>query len=65
MTVLANIIVALVIVLFLGLAIRTIYRQRKEGGCGSCKKCIASCDGNHTCPSSGCKGCEFSGTCHK
>ncbi|AEV28876.1 hypothetical protein SpiGrapes_1052 [Sphaerochaeta pleomorpha str. Grapes] len=65
MVVFANIVVALLIAFLLYLAIRTVYRQRKEGGCGSCRKCIASCDGTHTCPSSGCKGCEFSGSCHK
>ncbi|MFA6783906.1 MAG: FeoB-associated Cys-rich membrane protein [Sphaerochaeta sp.] len=57
--ILSNIVVALLIILMLWYAVHTIRKQRKEDGCGSCKKNSA-----HSCPSSGCKGCSYSNKCH-
>ena len=57
--ILANIIVAVIIVLLLWYAIQTIRKQQKQGGCGSCGK--IDDDGE---PTSACKGCAFSSSCH-
>jgi len=58
LSILANIIVAVVISLLLWYAIQTL-RKQKGGGCGSCGKLDE--DGKTT---SACKGCAFSSTCH-
>ena len=59
LSILANIIVAAIVALLLWYAIQTIRKQQKEGGCGSCGKLDE--DGE---PTSACKGCAFSGSCH-
>ena len=55
----ANILVAVVIVLLLWYAIHTILKQRKQGGCGSCGKLDEKGE-----PTSACRGCAFASTCH-
>ncbi|MFA6775729.1 MAG: hypothetical protein WCR76_05625 [Sphaerochaetaceae bacterium] len=65
MIILANAIVALIIAFLLFLAVRSVVRQNKSNTCDSCTRCAASNDGKHTCPPSGCSGCQFAGNCHK
>lgn len=54
---LANILVAVVVVLLLWYAIQTIRGKGDDGGCGSCS------DDNKA--GSACCGCEYANICHK
>ncbi len=55
----ANIIVAVIVALLLWYAIMTIRKQQKSGGCGSCGKLDEEGE-----PTSACRGCALSGSCH-
>lgn len=52
--IISNIIVALIILLLIGFAIKTLHRQGKEENCASCG----------TKKNSACKGCKFADSCH-
>ncbi|HAP56317.1 MAG TPA: hypothetical protein DD633_10090 [Sphaerochaeta sp.] len=52
--IISNIIVALIILLLIGFAIRTLHRQGKKENCASCG----------TKKNSACKGCKFADSCH-
>jgi len=58
--ILANVLVAAVVVLLLWYAIHTIRKQQKKGGCGSCGELDDK--GEPTSPA--CRGCAFSSSCH-
>ncbi len=57
--IIANILVAAIVALLLWYAIQTIRKQQKSGGCGSCGELDEKGE-----PSSACKGCAFSSSCH-
>lgn len=69
--ILANILVALVILALLGIALFVSIRQRKSESCGcssggskkKCKTCAENTEKGYDC-SKGCAGCPFAGKCH-